>query len=140
KVKGRKRHIWVDSLGLLLAVWVMAADVPDAQAACDLLPSLLWEDLPRLEHVYVDNAYSAGYLAAEMRAAPFRLVVVSRSAKTQGWVLLPQRWVAERTFAWLGRSRRLSKDYERDTASSEAMIRVSMIHLMLRRLQPQARR
>ena len=70
--------------------------------------------------------------------APFRLHVVSRPADQEGWVKLPQRWVVERTFAWLGRSRRLSKDYEREPASSEAMVKVSMIHRMLRRLHPTA--
>lgn len=72
--------------------------------------------------------------------APFRLVVVSRPEDAEGWVRLPQRWVVERTFAWLGRSRRLSKDCERLTESSAAMIQVSMIHLMLRRLRPVKRK
>jgi putative transposase len=72
--------------------------------------------------------------------APFRRVVVSRPEGSEGFVKLPQRWVVERTFAWLNRSRRLSKDYEREPASSEAMIQASMIHLMLRRLSPTRRR
>src|SRR5262249_4532286 len=137
KVAGRKRHIWVDSLGLLLAVTVTAADVHDADAACALLHGQLWEGLPRLEVVYADSQYRAGYLQEEVfDLAPFRLHVVSRPAGAEGFVHLPQRWVAERTFAWLGRSRRLFKDCERLVASSEAMIRISMIHLMLRRLAP----
>ena len=73
-------------------------------------------------------------------SAPFRRVVVSRPEGSEGFVKLPQRWVVERTFAWLGRSRRLSKDYEREPASSEAMIQASMIHLMLRRLCPAKRK
>jgi putative transposase len=137
KVAGRKRHIWVDSLGLLLAVTVTAADVHDADAACELLHSRLWEDLPRLEVVYADSQYRAGYLREEVfDLAPFRLHVVSRPADAEGFVRLPQRWVAERTFAWLGRARRLFKDCEREPASSEAMIQISMIHVMLRRLAP----
>jgi putative transposase len=137
KVKGRKRHIWVDSLGLLLAVLVTAADVHDARAACDLLCRRAWDDLPRLETVYVDSMYRAEYLHDEVfAAAPFERVVVSRPPGEKGWVKLPQRWVVERTFAWLGRSRRLSKDYEREPPSSEAMLTVSMIHLMTRRLHP----
>jgi putative transposase len=140
KVKGRKRHLWVDSLGLLLAVVVTGADVPDAEAACDLLHRRLWEELPRLERVYTDSQYRAEYLHEEVFSwAPFRLVVVSRPEGAEGWVRLPQRWVVERTFAWLGRSRRLSKDCERLPESSEAMIRVSMVHLMLRRLRPTKR-
>jgi putative transposase len=142
KVSGRKRHIWVDSMGLLLAVLVTAADVPDARAACDLLGGgRLWEELDRLEVVYADSQYRAGYLQEDVfDLAPFRLHVVSRPAGAAGFVKLPQRWVAERTFAWLGRSRRLFKDCERDPASSEAMIQVSMIHLMLRRLAPVKRK
>ena len=138
KVAGRKRHLWVDSLGLLLAVLVTAADVPDARAACDLLwGGRVWEELDRLEVVYADGQYRAGYLQEEVLDwAPFRLHVVSRPEDAEGFVLLPQRWVAERTLAWLGRSRRLHKDCEREPTSSEAMIQVSMIHMMLRRLHP----
>jgi putative transposase len=137
KVRGRKRHIWVDSTGLLLAVLVTGADVHDSRAACTLFHLRLWEELPRLEVVYTDTHYTAHYLDEEVfDLAPFRREVVSRPAGSEGFVKLPQRWVVERTFAWLLRSRRLSKDYEREPESSEAMIRVSMIHLMLRRLAP----
>jgi len=140
KVSGRKRHIWVDSLGLLLAVLVTGADVHDSRAARELFHRRLWEGLPRLEVVYTDTHYAAGYLGEEVfDHAPFRRVVVSRPEGSRGFVKLPQRWVVERTFAWLNRSRRLSKDYERLPASSEAMIQVSMIHLMLRRLHPARR-
>ena len=139
KVKGRKRHIWVDSLGMLLAVLVTAADVHDSRAGCDLFHGQLWEELPRLEVVYTDSQYTAGYLDEEVFSwAPFRRVVVSRPEGAEGFVKLPQRWVVERTFAWLYRSRRLSKDYERTVESSAAMVQVSMIHLMLRRLAPVA--
>jgi len=136
-VKGRKRHAWVDSLGMLLAVVVTAANDQDGVAACDLLHRRLWDDLPRLEVVYADNQYRTECLQEEVFSyAPFRLHVVSRPADQEGWVKLPQRWVVERTFAWLGRARRLSKDYEREPTSSEAMVQVRMIHLMLRRLRP----
>jgi putative transposase len=137
KVKGRKRHIWVDSMGLLLAVMVTAADVHDSRAACELFHRRAWEGLPRLRVVYTDTHYTAHYLDEEVFSwSPFRRVVVSRPEGAEGFVKLPQRWVVERTFAWLYRSRRLSKDYEREPESSEAMLRVSMIHLMLRRLAP----
>jgi len=136
KVSGRKRHLWVDSMGLLLAVWVTSAAVHDARAACDLLLSIPWDSLPRLARVYADSAYAAAYLAEELLGAPFDLVLVSRPAGAAGFVLVPQRWVVERTFAWLGRSRRLSKEYERLTDSSEAMIKLCMVHHMLRRLCP----
>jgi putative transposase len=138
KVSGRKRHIWVDSTGLLLAVLVAAADVHDGRAACDLLAcGRRWDELPRLEVVYADSSYQAGCLREDVfELAPFRLHVVSRPAGAEGWVRLPQRWVVERTFAWLGRSRRLAKDCERAPESSAAMIQVSMIHMMLCRLAP----
>jgi putative transposase len=137
RVAGRKRHIWVDSLGLLLAVMVTAADAHDARAACDLLHLRLWDDLPRLKVVYADSQYRAACLREEVFDwSSFRLHVVSRPADAAGFVKLPQRWVAERTFAWLGRSRRLNKDCERLPESSAAMTRVSMIHTMLRRLAP----
>lgn len=137
KVSGRKRHPWVDSLGLLLAVVVTAADVHDSRAACDLFHSRAWDELPRPEVVYTDSQYTADYLDEDVFSwSPFRRVVVSRPEGARGFVKLPQRWVVERTFAWLNRSRRLSKDYERGPESSETMVRVSMIHLMLRRLRP----
>jgi putative transposase len=137
KVQGRKRHLWVDSLGLLLAVLVTGADVHDSRAACTLFHRRLWDELPRLKVVYTDSQYTAAYLDEEVFAwSPFRKQVVSRPEGSEGFVKLPQRWVVERTISWLGRSRRLSKDYERKTESSEAMIQVSMIHLMLRRLAP----
>src|SRR5262249_6466513 len=135
KVKGRKRHLWVDSMGLLLAVLVTAADVHDSRAACDLLHSLAWEELPRLEVVYTDSHYTARYLdEAVFSWSPFRRVVISRPQDAVGFVRLPKRWVVERTFAWLGRSRRLSKDCEKRTDTSAAMIRIAMIHLMVHRL------
>jgi putative transposase len=137
KVDGRKRHLWVDSMGLALAVFVTAADVHDSRAACTLFHLRLWDELPRLEVVYTDQQYTAWYLDAEVFDwAPFRRVVVSRPEGAEGFVKLRQRWVVERTFAWLLRSRRLTCDYEREPESSAAMIRVSMIHLMLRRLKP----
>lgn len=137
RVKGRKRHIWVCSLGLLLAALVTAADVHDSAAACDLLSSRDWGELTRLEVVYADSAYRAGYLQEEVfDHAGFKLRVVSRPADAKGFVKLPQRWVAERTFGWMGRSRRLSKDYEHLTDSSEAMLYASMTHLMVKRLAP----
>src|SRR5215472_3583428 len=141
KVSGRKRHLWVDSTGLVLAVLVTAADVHDSRAACELFHLRLWDELPRLEVVYTDSHYTAWYLDEEVFDwAPFRRAVVRRPEGAKGFVKLPQRWVVERTFAWLGRSRRLSKDYEREPASSEAMIQASMTHLMLRRLCPARRK
>src|SRR5205085_10050712 len=111
------------------------------RAACDLFHRRVWHELPRLEVVYTETHYTAHYLDEEVfELAPFRRVVVSRPEGAEGFVKLPQRWVVERTFACLNRARRLSKDYERQPASSEAMMQVSMVHLMLRRLRPSKRK
>jgi putative transposase len=137
QVTGRKRHIVVDSLGLLLAVLVTAADVPDAVAAQQVLGPLRDERFPRLRLVRADNAYGRYGLPAWVAALGlFALELVKRARGAVGFVLLPKRWVVERTFAWLGRYRRHSRDYERRAPSSEAMIQISMIHRMTQRLQP----
>lgn len=140
KITGRKRHIVVDTLGLLLAVVVTSAAVDDAAAAPLVLEQLNQKDFPRLEVIWADGKYHNHKLNdwhAERRSQlPWRLEVVSRPKDAKGFVLLPKRWVVERTFAWLGRSRRLSKDYERRTDSSECMIRLNAIHLLVKRIAP----
>ena len=134
KITGRKRHIAVDTLGLLLAVVVTAASVPDAVGATGLLKRLKVKAFPRLEVVRADSAYGKYGLPAWIkRFKHFVLEVVRRPANAVGWLLLPKRWVVERTFGWLGRYRIHSRDYERLTDSSEANVQISMIHLMLRR-------
>lgn len=139
KIKGRKRHIVVDTLGLLLAVVVTSAAVDDAAAAPQLCAQLERRDFPRLEVVWADSKYHSYALyawKARQRSLPWKLEIVSRPRAAVGFVVIPKRWTVERTFAWLGRSRRLSKDYERRTDSSEAMIQLSSIHLLLKRLAP----
>jgi putative transposase len=137
KLTGRKRHIVVDSLGLLLAVLVTTAAVADAVAARRVLEPLTEQRFPRLRVVRADGAYGRYGLPAWVATlGHFLLALVKRPLTAAGFVLLPQRWVVERTFAWLGRYRRHSRDYERLTASSEAMIRISMIHRMARRIKP----
>ena len=139
KITGRKRHICVDTLGLLLAVAVTAAAVDDAVAAPTVLSELSRSDFPRLKVVWADGKYNNHQLLAwqaRQRQLPWRLEIVSRPRDSQGFVLLPKRWVVERSFAWLGRARRLSKDYERRTASSEAMIRLAAANQMINRLEP----
>jgi putative transposase len=135
KVSGRKRHILVDSLGMLLAVLVTAADVDDGVAAKELLGMVDSEVFPRLKTVYADQKYH-NYKLYEWieNNVDYRLHIVRRPEGQTGFVQLPQRWVAERTFAWLGRSRRLHKDCEKLTITSEAMVKISAIHMMLRRL------
>src|SRR5271156_876141 len=136
-VDGRKRHIVVDSMGLLLAVLVTAADVDDAKAAAELFARLEGQPMSRVERMFADNKYHnyALYRWVEDHAQ-WELVIVSRPKGSEGWVKLPLRWTVERTFAWLGRCRRLSKDRERSVLSSEAFIKLAMIQLMLNRLQP----
>ncbi len=138
KVQGRKRHIVVDSLGLLLAVVVTAANVDDARAAQDLFADMPGRYYPRLRVVWGDGKYHNYALSdwLSIHRRPYRIAVVNRPAEAEGWVRLPKRWVVERTFAWLGRYRRLSKDYEKRTDTSAAMAQVSAIHHMLRRLKP----
>jgi putative transposase len=138
KVNGRKRHIIVDTLGLLLTVLVTAAAADDGTVAPQVLAKLDAHTHPRLELLWADHKYDNRTLTrwlAEQKVG-YRIEVVERPVGAQGFVLLHRRWVVERTFAWLGRYRRNSKDYERLTASSEATVKVSMIHLMLRWLRP----
>jgi putative transposase len=136
KVKGRKRHIAVDTLGLLLAVVVTGAGVDDAKAARPVLDQLAASAYPRLEVVWADGKYHNHALnawKADRPDLPWRLEVVNRPPGAKGFVRLPRRWVVERTFGWLGRARRLSKDYERRTDSSECMIRLRGIQVILNR-------
>jgi len=136
-VDGRKRHIVADSMGLLLAVLVTAADVDDAKAAAAVFARLEGQPMSRVERMFADSKYHnyALYRWVEEQAR-WELVIVSRPKGSEGWVKLPLRWTVERTFAWLGKCRRLSKDRERSVLSAEAFIKLAMIHLMLNRLEP----
>ncbi|MCA9474068.1 MAG: IS5 family transposase [Nitrospira sp.] len=135
KINGRKRHILVDSLGMLLAVVVTAANVDDAVAAKELLAMVDPDGFPRLQTIYADNKYHNYDLYDWLDDnVSYRLHIVRRPKDAKGFVQLPQRWVVERTFSWLGRSRRLHKDCEKLTCTSAAMVKMAMIHLMLRRL------
>jgi putative transposase len=136
-VKGRKRHIVVDTMGLLLAVVVTAANVDDAKGAKQVLSQLAEQDFPRLEVLWADHKYHNYDLEEWLdENVCFTIAVVSRAKGSRGFVLLPKRWVVERSLAWLDRYRRNSKDYERLVNSSAAMIKISMIQLLLHRLRP----
>ena len=136
-VDGRKRHIVIDSLGLLLAVLVTAANVDDARAAQTLFARLDGQPTSKIRRMYADSKYHNFALYEWVREnADWKLSIVRRPEGQQGWVKLPIRWTVERTFAWLGKSRRLSKDRERTVKSSEAFVRLGMIHLMINRLKP----
>lgn len=139
KITGRKRHLAVDTLGLLVAVIVTSAAVDDAAAAPSVLGQLTADRFPRLKVVWADNKYHNHklheWIASDSNRL-WRLEVKKRPEGAKGFILLPKRWVVERTHAWYGRRRRQSRDYERYTTSSEAMIQVSAIGGMLRRLDP----
>lgn len=134
KITGRKRHIAVDTLGLLLAVVVHQADWQDQTGGWWVLEKL-YEKFRRLKVIFGDSAYGRSELPAWV-AGTFGWVLqtVLRPVNVQGFVVLPKRWIVERTFAWLGRYRRHSKDYERTTASSEAITYIAMTSLMTKRL------
>jgi putative transposase len=137
KTTGRKRHVIVDTLGLVMAVLVTAANVPDAEAARMLINRLNPRQKERLKVIWADSAYGRYDLPEWVnKRNQFQLVLVHRPDGAQGWILLPKRWVVERTFGWLGWYRRHSKAYEKTTESCEAMIRISQVAQMLERLQP----
>jgi transposase len=126
----------VDTLGLILTVVVTAANVQDRDGAQSVL-AVLQHKFWRLRLIWADGAY-AGALVDWVRALrphrPIRLEMTKRSDGVKGFVVIPKRWIVERTFGWFNRYRRLSKDDEYDTETSEATIRVAMIYLMVRRL------
>jgi putative transposase len=139
KIKGRKRHIVVDTLGLLLAVAVTAGQVDDAVGAQAVVGQLAPASFPRLQAIFGDSKYhNHAYYAwlAKHSNGRWRMSISSRPAGTVGFQPLKIRWVVERTFAWLGRYRRHSRDYERRTDSSEAMLLLSSVSLLVNKLAP----
>ena len=137
RVKGRKRHLLVDTLGLLLSVVVTAANMQD-KAGAVLALSRLGGAGKKLRRIWADGAYrtAQGHLAAWVARHRLALMPVQRPEGQRGFQVLPRRWVVERTFAWLYQSRRLHTDYERLTETSETLIYIAMTRLMLRRLAP----
>jgi transposase len=138
-VKGRKRHILTDTLGLLMAVVVTAGNIDDAVGGQQLLGTIDPNKFPRLRALFADNKYHNHKFMAFLKThsnGQWVLEISSRPKGSKGFKPLRIRWVVERTHAWLGRNRRLSKDYERRTESSESMIRVCAINQMLNRLAP----
>lgn len=141
RIDGRKRHIVVDTLGLLLAVVVTAGCVDDAAGAQQVVGKLRPEAFPRLQTIFGDNKYhNYEYYAWLERHSQGRwhMEITSRPADAESFKPVPIRWVVERTFAWIGRYRRHSKDYEKRTDSSESMILLSTMSLLLGRLRPPA--
>jgi putative transposase len=137
KITGRKRHLLVDKLGLLLVIVVSVASADDGTFAPEVLGRLTAEHRSRLKSIWADGKYRNHHLANWLveTEAGYVVEVVGRPMGSRGFVEQPQRYVVERTFAWLGRYRRHSRDYERSTSSSEAMVKISSIHRMLRLLK-----
>lgn len=131
KVNGRKRHLLVDTLGLLLAVKVHAASVQDRDGA-KLLFKNCKERLPRLFLIWADGGYRGKLIRWVAVNCLWMLEIVKRNDNLAGFQVLPRRWVVERTFAWLLKQRRLTKDYERECQTSEAWIYLAMVCVMLR--------
>jgi putative transposase len=132
-IKGRRRHILVDTMGLLLFALVLTADIQDRDGA-KLLFEKVKKCFPRLKLIWADGGYAGKLVDWVKQFCHWVLEIVKRTDDMKGFVLLPHRWVVERTFGWLNRWRRLSKDYERLTDTSETLIYATMSRLMVRRL------
>ncbi len=134
KINGRKRHIVVDTGGLLVAAMVHGAHIQDRDGAAPLLASIRVA-FPWLRHVFADGAYAGAKLRQALaKLGRWTLEIVNRSDVAKGFEVLPRRWVVERTFAWLGRNRRLAKDFEATIASAHAWLMIASIQLLLRRI------
>ena len=134
RVKGRKRHIVTDTQGFLLAVLVHAANIQDCHGAVPLLRGLR-RGFPGLRHIFADRVYRGDQLRNALAdCGPWSIEIVQRPPGVKGFQLLPRRWVVERTFAWLGRSRRLAKDVEATIESATAWILLASIRLLSRRI------
>ena len=134
RVKGRKRHILVDSIGLMFGLVVHGANIQDRDGAPAVLKSIR-HACPWLRHVFADSAYGGPKLRDALKhLGKWTIEIIKRSDEAKGLEVLPRRWVVERTFAWLGRCRRLAKDWEKSIASSEAWIHIAHIRLTSRRL------
>lgn len=134
KVKGRKRHILTDTLGLLVGLVIHTADIQDGDGA-PLVVKSIRKRWPWLRHVFADGGYAGPKLTDALRdLGKWTVEIIKRSDIAKGFELLPRRWVVERTFAWLGRCRRLAKDWEKTIASAEAWTWIAHIRLLTRRL------
>jgi putative transposase len=141
KINGVKRHILVDTMGLVLAVFVTAANVTDASAAREVFQRAKAEGLPRLQKVLGDHVYgNEGLPEWTKNNTQFRIEITGKQANKKAgekkFKVIKWRWVVERTFAWLGRYRRNSRDYEKLPQTSENMLKISSMQLMLQRLRP----
>ena len=139
QIKGRKRHLLVDTLGLLLSTSVIPANTADPEGARRLLAGLK-PLVPRLELIWADSASRGEALATWCdTTGGWRLEIITRHPQVKGFVVRPWCWIVERTLAWIGRQRRLSKDYERKVQTSETFLTLAMIRLMVARVANRAR-
>jgi len=133
KVKGRKRHILTDTCGFLIFILVHAADIQDRDGAVDVLATIR-QRFPWLRHIFADGGYAGDKLrSALVGMGKWTIEIIKRSDNAKGFEVLPRRWVVERTFAWLGRCRRLAKDWEKSIASSTAWALIASIRMLTRR-------
>ncbi|TJW15542.1 MAG: IS5 family transposase [Mesorhizobium sp.] len=133
KIKGRKRHIITDTEGHLVGLTVHAADIQDRDGAVGVIASIR-QLYPWLRHLFADGGYAGEKLTQALAdLGTWTIEIIKRSDTAKGFEVLPRRWVVERTFAWLGRCRRLAKDFEATIASAEAWIFIASIRFMLRR-------
>ena len=133
QVQGRKRHVVVDTCGHLLRVWVHAADLQDRDAAHRWL-ALVQEAVPSLRHLWADGSYAGALVDWAAERLELTIDIVKKLADQQGFVVLPRRWVVERTLAWFTRCRRLTRDFEYWPECSEAWLYLASIRLLVRRL------
>ena len=131
--KGRKRHILTDTCGFLICILVHAADIQDRNDAVDVLAAIR-SRFPWLRHVFADGGYAGVKLRSGLAGmGKWTIEIIKCSDRASGFEVLPRRWVVERTFAWLGRCRRLAKDWERSIASSTAWALIASIRMLTRR-------
>lgn len=134
KIKGRKRHIVSDTNGLLLGVVIHEASIQDRDAAAGVLLSLAGR-YPWMRHIFADSGYSGDKLVHDLASkGRWTIEIIRRPQKAKGFLLLPRRWVVERTFAWLNRNRRLAKDVEATIASATTMLLIASVKMITRRL------
>ena len=134
KIQGRKRHLVVDTLGLIHGLIVHAANIQDRDGA-KLVFAAIRKQMPRLKRIWADAGYAGQLVDWVSEQTGWTLEIVKRPDGAKGFVVIHKRWIVERTFAWLGKCRRLRADYEATTTSSEALIRLAMLGIMLRRLR-----
>jgi transposase len=133
EITGRKRHILVDTLGLLLGVSVHAADIQDRHGAYDLLRRAR-RRFPFVERIFADGGYQGPKMAKTVAATGCWKIEIVKRSDLHRFVVLPKRWIVERTFAWISRNRRLMRDFERYTRTVAAFVRLAMVRIMLKRL------